>query len=153
MAFYSNFLAVIGAIFQPTEQTNPVAIVLSKSDGSPDLQQSGGNGDALVSLSTASTAALASQTTLASVLAQIILVLDQLTQPGVATPVTKSDATDLTALATKGLRIGGSGTLVYRLVGAPTVDVTETVQPGQFVEGRFTRVMAATTATGITALS
>lgn len=65
------------------------------------------------------------------------------------TAITKSDSTDLTALANVGVLIGGAGDLAYRLTGAPTTTVTLAVVAGQFVPGQFTRVMAATTATGI----
>lgn len=97
----------------------------------------------------------ATQTTLAAVLAYLANLAAESTvaQPTVWTAVTKSDATDLTALATKGLLVGGAGDLAVRLVGAPSTTVTLAVQAGQYVPGKFTRVMAATTATGIVALS
>lgn len=142
MAFWTNILDKLSAEFKANfRDVTLTGVLLSKSDGSPDLQQSGGNGDALVSLSAASTAALASQTTLASV-------LDQLTQPRVWTAVTPHDTNDLTALATKGVKVGGSGNLVFVMVGSTNV-ITQPVQPGEFFPGNFKLIKAATTATNV----
>lgn len=67
-----------------------------------------------------------------------------------AVAVTPSDATDLTGV--RGLYVGGAGDLAVRLVGAPTTTVTiSTVAAGTLLPIRVTRVMAATTATAITA--
>ncbi len=85
---------------------------------------------------------VATQTTLAAVLAA-------LATPPTHTAITASDATDLTSIANFGVYIGGAGNLVYRTVGAPSTTVTLAVVAGQLVYGQFTRVMAATTATGI----
>lgn len=63
--------------------------------------------------------------------------------------VTPSDATDLTA--TRALHVSGAGDLAVRLVGDPTTTITLTVTAGELLPMRVTRVMAATTATGITA--
>jgi len=65
--------------------------------------------------------------------------------------VTKSDSTDLTG--TRGLLIGGAGDLAVRMVGNPTSTITITgVLAGAILPLRVSRVMAATTATNITAL-
>lgn len=67
------------------------------------------------------------------------------------TAVVKSDTTDLSLVATKGLWIGGTGDATIK--GADdTVAVTFTAVPaGTFLRGHFSRVMAATTATNIVA--
>lgn len=68
-----------------------------------------------------------------------------------AVAVTASDSTDLSG--TRGLYVGGAGDLAVRLVGAPSTTVTiSTVAAGTLLPIRVTRVMAATTATAITAL-
>lgn len=64
--------------------------------------------------------------------------------------VTASDSTDLTGV--RGLHVGGAGNVVVRMVGDPTTTVTiSTVAAGTILPIRVTRVMAATTATAITA--
>ena len=64
--------------------------------------------------------------------------------------VTPSDTTDLTGA--RGIRCGGTGNLSVRMVNAPTVTVTIVdILPGELLPLRVTRVMAATTATDITA--
>ena len=69
--------------------------------------------------------------------------------PTLHTAITKSDATDLTTFANVGVIVGVAGNLAYRCVGAASTTVTLAVVAGQFVPGQFTRVMAATTATGV----
>lgn len=65
--------------------------------------------------------------------------------------VTASDSTDLTG--TRGLLVGGAGNLAVRMINDPTTTVTITgVVAGAILPLRVTRVMAATTATNITAL-
>lgn len=65
--------------------------------------------------------------------------------------VTPSDSTDLTG--TRALFVGGAGSVAVRMIGDPTTTVTLTgVTAGQMLPLRVTRVMAATTATNITAL-
>lgn len=65
--------------------------------------------------------------------------------------VTPSDATDLTGV--RALYVGGAGDLVVRMINAPDSTVTiSTVSAGSLLPIRVTRVMAATTATAITAL-
>jgi hypothetical protein len=73
-----------------------------------------------------------------------------LTQPTNFAAVSPSDTTDLTAIANLGVLIGGAGLLVVKGV-YDTVAVTIAVTAGQYVPGRFSRIMAATTATGIVA--
>lgn len=66
------------------------------------------------------------------------------------TAVTPSDATDLTGV--RGIRVGGAGNLVVRMINAPDTSVTiPDCIAGELLPIRVTRVMAATTATGITA--
>lgn len=65
--------------------------------------------------------------------------------------VTPSDSTDLTG--TRGLLVNGAGNVAVRMIGDPTTTVTITdVAAGAILPLRVTRVMAATTATNITAL-
>lgn len=65
--------------------------------------------------------------------------------------VTPSDATDLTGA--RGLHVGGAGNVAVRMIGDPTNTVTILgVAAGSLLPLRVTRVMAATTATSITAL-
>lgn len=67
-----------------------------------------------------------------------------------AVAVTPSDATDLTGV--RGVYVGGAGDLVVRMVNDPTTTVTiSTVTAGSLLPLRVTRIMAATTATAITA--
>jgi len=126
MAFFTGWATKLTAFL--TQNVGATAIILTKADGSPDMAQSNGLGGFVVADSSA-------------------------VQPTIYTAVTPADATDLAALATKGLLIGGSGNLAVRMMGALGTTITLAVQPGQFVPGQFSRVMAATTATGIVALS
>jgi len=65
--------------------------------------------------------------------------------------VTASDSTDLTGA--RGLLVGGAGDLAVRMINDPSTTVTITgVVAGAILPLRVTRVMAATTATNITAL-
>ena len=66
--------------------------------------------------------------------------------------VTPSDSTDLTGA--RALYVGTAGNLLVRLPGAPTTTVTlANVQAGTFIPIRVTRVMAATTASDIVAVT
>lgn len=70
------------------------------------------------------------------------------TVPSKWSTCTPSDATDLATSV--GLYIGVGGNVSARLVSDPTVTVVFANLPsGVFVPGRFTRVMAATTASSI----
>jgi len=81
--------------------------------------------------------------------ADLAAVLAALTPPSTPAAITPSDSTDLTSIASVGISIGGDGTLAFRCAGAPSTTVSLPVVAGQFVWGKFTRVMAATTATGL----
>ena len=66
--------------------------------------------------------------------------------------VTPSDSTDLSQV--RGLYIGGAGDLAVRMRDTPTVTVTFKAPPvGTLLPLNVTRVMAATTATLIIALT
>lgn len=92
---------------------------------------------------------LGTQTTAAAILAA----LTALQQPALSTAVTPSDATDLTAFATKGIWIGGPGDLSIELINNSSPTSILAVPAGTFLPGSFKRVMAATTATSIVAFS
>ncbi len=80
----------------------------------------------------------------------VVALLTALLPPGSHTPVTPSDSTDVTAIATIGLRvtsIGGGASLTVRGKTTSSTSVTIPVVAGQYVYGQFSRVMAATTAT------
>lgn len=74
------------------------------------------------------------------------------TDPGDrAAAVTPSDSTDLSG--SRALFIGGAGNVSVRMIGAPDTTVVFTgVTAGSILPVRVTRVMAATTATNITAI-
>lgn len=67
-------------------------------------------------------------------------------QPTQSAPVTPSDSTNITTTATKGLWVGGAGTIIGRLVG-DQADRTWTVAAGTYLPGSFALVKAASTAT------
>jgi hypothetical protein len=67
--------------------------------------------------------------------------------------VTKNDATDLTAIANKGLFVGTGGDLVVRAVGDSVAVTLKNVQDGSYIKGSFARVMATTTASDIVAFA
>lgn len=121
---------------------------LLEVDGSGRFRnpQGNDNGHAYVVFPSGATAPLpdgaATETTLAAI-------LELGAAPSTHTAITAADATDVTAIANVGVYIGGAGNLAYRTAGAPTTTVTLAVVAGQFVWGQFTRVMTATTATGI----
>lgn len=158
----SFFSAVISKVFPPINGSGGgVLPVLEKADGTGINAQAGDSDGVLVEL--VGTPALpdgaATQTTLAAILAKLIAapataalqseIAALLEIPTLHTAITASDATDLTAIANVGVLVGGAGNLAYRLTGASTTTVTLPVVAGQFVPGQFTRVMAATTATGV----
>jgi len=146
-----------------------VTLLSELPDGKFGSAQANASGHQYVEVSggsltaTVDTSALATQTTLAAVLAKmtadpatqttLAAILAKLTTPTLHTAIVASDATDLTALANVGVIVGGAGNLAYRLTGAPSTTVTLAVVAGQFVPGAFARVMAATTATGIVGVS
>jgi len=61
--------------------------------------------------------------------------------------VTPSDDTDVTGSI--GIRVTGAGNVAFRCLGAPATTVTIAAEAGEYIPGNFTRIMAATTATGI----
>lgn len=61
--------------------------------------------------------------------------------------VTAADAIDISDVATKGLYVAVAGNLVMRTFGNPTNTLTIVVVAGQYIYGRISRVMTATTAT------
>ncbi len=73
--------------------------------------------------------------------------LELLKQPTRAAAVTPSDATDVTATATKGLRVTVAGVVNVTYVGDSTATALGTLPAGTYIEGAFKRVNAATTAT------
>lgn len=76
-----------------------------------------------------------------------------LRQPQFSAPVVPNDVTDISATATKGLVVGGAGSLVGRLVG-DALDRTWQVVAGEYVPGSFKLVKATgTTATAIISYS
>lgn len=75
--------------------------------------------------------------------------LDPLRQPTRTATVTKSDVTDLTTTATKGLWVGTAGDLTVKLAGDSGSTVLKNVASGTYVPGSFQKVMLATTATDI----
>ena len=125
MALFSNWAANLLGAFNANGYVLPSGVVMSKADASGDILHSNGNGAALVD----------------SVV------------PSTATAITASDSTDVSATTSKGVLVGGAGNLALRSIGAPTTTVTIAVVAGQYVPIQCSRVMAATTATGIVGLS
>lgn len=75
---------------------------------------------------------------------------DLLKQPTRMATVTKSDSTDITSTATKGLYVGGAGDLAVMGVGDSAAVTLVGVPAGTFVPGAYKRVMSTnTTATNI----
>lgn len=121
------------------------------------------DGEMLVSIKASELASLATQATQAQVLAK--LSADPATQttlaallalagtPGTPSAITPHDDTDTSTITAKGIIVGGAGDLIVRGVDAPLVSVTIPVQAGQYVGCHCSRVMAATTATGLVGLS
>lgn len=60
---------------------------------------------------------------------------------------TPSDDTDVTGAI--GVRVNGAGDVAFRCIGAPSTTVTIAANAGEYIPGNFTRIMAATTATGL----
>ena len=67
--------------------------------------------------------------------------------PGKWVACTPSDATDITGAI--GIRVTGAGDVAFRCIDAPSTTVTMTATAAEYIPGNFTRIMAATTATGI----
>ena len=70
-----------------------------------------------------------------------------LAAPGRHNPITPSDSTDITALASMGLECTVDGTVVYSAVNTPSTQITRTVVNGQYIWIQAAKVFAATTAT------
>jgi hypothetical protein len=162
MAFFDSLAAALKDVVSSVYPTVS-AIALKKADGTIDFLKSDDNGSAMVNL--AAGEGIATDASVLAVSAQlpaslgakaktasfsVALATDSLLAPPTKpTAITASDETDLTALASIGVTIGVGGNLAFRMVGAPSTTITLAVYAGQFVYGQFTRVMAATTATGI----
>lgn len=172
MSTYTDFLALSQRLFarhvgvpliaRASAASDTIVGLIAGANGGLAVEGVAGGTPVPVSGSvtaTVDTSALATQATLAAVLAKLIAAPATaalqtaanalLAIPTLHTAITASDATDLTAVANVGVIVGGAGNLAYRLTGAPSTTVTLPVQAGQYVPGQFTRVMAATTATGI----
>lgn len=119
MALFTNWANRLWTTFNSQTDVQPVELVMSNADGTPDILQSDGIGGT------------------------------RLGQPKLLSAITPSDSTDITTLASQGLFVGGAGNLIVRTVGAPSVSVTLVVQAGTYIPGQFTRVMAASTVTGV----
>lgn len=61
--------------------------------------------------------------------------------------VTPSDSTDVTGSI--GIRVNGAGNVAFRCIGDPSTTVTIAAAAGEYIPGNFTRIMAATNATGL----
>lgn len=138
VATQTTLAAVLAKLSADPATQTTLAAVLAKISADPATQTT------LAAVLAKLSADPATQTTLAALLAA-------LSTPTLPTAVTPSDATDLTTLATKGCIIGGAGNLAFRAAGAPSTTVALAVTAGQYVPFAMTRIMAATTATGIVA--
>lgn len=64
--------------------------------------------------------------------------------------ITPSDGTDLTGVRT--VLVGGAGTVIVRFTRDPSTSIIITAVAGQILPVIITRVMAASTATGLVGL-
>ncbi len=78
--------------------------------------------------------------------------IDSVSAPTKFAAVTKSDSTDLTGVATKGLYVGTTGSVVVKGVNDTVAVTFASVPAGAFIPGNFSRVMNATTASNIVAI-
>lgn len=104
--------------------------------------------DGGIGADTSALATHAKQDTGNTSLASIDADLELLKQPTKAVAVTKSDATDVSATATKGLWVGTGGDVAVKMVddGAGGTAVTlKNVPSGTYLPGAFCRVMSANT--------
>lgn len=99
-------------------------------------------------LDTLNTSIGANTTAQATAAAQASL-LAALQQPTKTTAVTKSDSTDITTTATKGLWVGTGGDLAVKATGDSSATTLLAVPSGTYIPGAYARVMAATTASNI----
>lgn len=121
-------------------------IILATAADALDIWRSNGSGAALVSIADSALPAGAATAALQSALTSLVAT------PTTPTAITKSDATDTTTITAKGILVGGAGNVVVRGVGS-TTDVTIAAVAGQYIPLQSSRVMAATTATGLVGLS
>lgn len=137
------------------------AVALSNG-GAPVMQTGQASGAANVHVTNVADAAgLASQTTSAAILAYLANLATQTTlaalkaladTPTTPTAITKSDDTVTTAITAKGIKVGGAGNLVVKGVAGGDA-VTYAAVAGDYFPCQVSRVMAATTATGLVGLS
>lgn len=143
MAFFTGWAAKFGDAFVGLFP-GAHAVLLRKSDDSLDMLASDDAGAAKVSI--AGGLALIATAALQSALNSLVAT------PTTPTAITKSDSTDTTTITAKGILVGGAGNVVVRGVGS-TTDVTIAAVAGQYIPLQASRVMAATTATGLVGLS
>lgn len=80
--------------------------------------------------------------------------LAALQHPTKVTAVTKSDSTDITATASKGIWVGTGGDIALRGVGDSSATTLAAVPSGTYIPGAYMRVMSAgTTASNIVSFS
>ncbi len=70
---------------------------------------------------------------------------DPIAPPTKFAAVTKSDSTDLTTIATKGLYVGTTGDVAVMGVGDAAAVTFKNVPAGSFIPGSFSRVMSTGT--------
>ncbi len=68
-----------------------------------------------------------------------------LAQPTLVTAVTKSDSTDTTATASKGIWVGTAGDLAVKPTGSNTAVTLTNVPSGTFIPGSYQRIMSTNT--------
>lgn len=90
---------------------------------------------------------------LRGIVSRLISLIGLATTPTITTAITASDATDLSTLTTKGVIVGVDGTVIIRSTGNAAVSVTFNAVAGQYIPVQCSRIMAASTATGLVGLS
>lgn len=148
MAFYDDWEAKVAGTGSKLQGAilKLVGLTLAKADGSLDLWRSNGAGAALVSIVEAVLPTGAATAAAQAVLAALVAT------PGTPSAITKSNDTVTTTITAKGILVGGAGNLVVK-PAAGGDDVTLVVVAGQYVPLQCSRVMVATTATGLVGLS
>jgi hypothetical protein len=129
-----------------TRYATPVVAGVECADGKIRAQQGTDAGAALVSIADSALPLGAATSALQTILNALV------ETPTTPSAITKSDSTDTTAITAKGILVGGAGNVVVRGVGS-TTDVTIAAVAGQYIPLQASRVMAATTATGLVGLS
>lgn len=117
----------------------------------PVTEDAAGDPQSLKSDASGLLVSLAGLSNLATAAAQAVLAALVAT-PGTPSAITKSNDTVTTTITAKGILVGGAGNLVVK-PAAGGDDVTLVVVAGQYVPLQCSRVMAATTATGLVGLS